>query len=503
MAMTFYIWADLATDCKKVIGKWPNQKSDSDKDNGGRTMRNIQSTLALLTAGLLVAGCDGAGQPEAMSDLTGEQEISAVQSAGTIEQFDASYLGPLVGNAQTVIFGEDSHGMDAIHQVVPQMFRYLVEEHDFRVFVFEVQWNVTEGIQDFLDSDRTELNSDDSYWLNGAFASQHIADMLVWIREFNKANPDDPILIAGYQPEQPVTDFRNLLTYLDRIAPDSSTDLRAGVDICRASDSTKYKTELDFIIDGFKYRNEGKPSFTDEERSACLKGIRAINMFLDTHQPELVSSSDQRAFEYAKLQAQSLDVSFDVLRRAADSATFSEDTSIEESTRLQGIVYHHGDMARHNIYQKLKEMNFADKRIFHWMHNWHGFKYSSDTGPSAGAAGIPEGTHSFGERTYAHEGSDNVIVIGNVVPCRETCDEPENSIEVEFDRMFGEQPTWVTTSAPEAETGIGFNTARDLYANHHGFGFSGVVLSRQADAVLYLPKSLTVRDAAKARASKK
>jgi len=454
-------------------------------------MSFAKTLMSAVGASFLLTGCVVSGE---------KTENPAIQNAGTVEQFDPSYLGPLIGDNQTVIFGEDSHGMDAVHQIVPQIFKYLVEEHGFRVFVFEVQWNVTEGIRDFIESDRTTLNSTDSYWLNGAFASQHIADMLVWIRNYNKANPDDPILIAGYQPEQPVNDFRNLLTYLDETASDEADKLRKSVDACRASDGEKFKTELDFIIDGFKYRQEGKPAFTTEQLEACLNGIRGINMYLDSHEAELIDAKGQVPFEYAKLRTLSLDVAYNILRRASDGAVFSTDISMEESTRQQGIAYHHGDMARHLIYQKLKEINFADKRIFHWMHNWHGFKKSSDSGPSAGAAGIPVGTVSFGERTYNYEGADNVTVIANFVPCREKCKEPENSIESDFDQKFGDEVKWVTVNAPSSETGIDFTKARDLYANHHLFGFSGVVMTDQADAVLYIPETLTVRDAAKARA---
>ena len=156
-------------------------------------LRNIMAVAGLVG----LAACAGSVAPE----------ISSAPVPPAASQ-PLDRFGAIVGDASTVVYGEDSHGMQSIHEFVPQAFEYLVEKKGFRVFVFEVQWGVTEGLADFMASDRTELGSEESYWLNGAFASKPIAGMLVWIRDWNRRHPNDQIQIVGYQPEQPVTDFK-------------------------------------------------------------------------------------------------------------------------------------------------------------------------------------------------------------------------------------------------------------------------------------------------------
>ncbi len=148
----------------------------------------------------------------------------AAYTASTVPQeeslIDKAVINQIVGDSSTVIFGEDSHGMYKVHQLVPQMFQHLVEDKGFRVFVFESFWGLTEGFEDFMNSDRTEFNSMESYWLNGTSSSKPIEGMLVWIRDWNRKNPEDQIQLMGYQPENPVYDFTELLAYTDKVAGD-------------------------------------------------------------------------------------------------------------------------------------------------------------------------------------------------------------------------------------------------------------------------------------------
>ncbi len=395
-------------------------------------------------------------------------------------------LMEIVGDANTVVFGEDSHGMMAVHQIVPQIFRPLVEQKGFRVFVFEVQWGIPEGLADFMNSDRTELNAVDSYWLNGAFASQPIADMLVWIRNWNRAHPDDRIMIAGYQGEQPVSDFRALFAFLQQAAPGEVERLRQAVAPCRAADQATYPGDLDFMNSVFSLTRARTPSYTDAQRAACLAGLDAIESVVSA-----ASSAPARERTRARLHLISLRNFVAVLRRSADLAVTNPNMSPAEQTRLSGEMYAGGDLTRFRIYQGLLELDFPGRKIFHWMHNWHAMRHSSETGDIAGAnLAIPRGTVSFGERLAQAEGRREVV-IGNIVPCGTTCEEPADSLEPAFVRAFGDRPALIDLHRTH-RSDLPLDRPGSLYANHHRGGFTNVVLRRQFDAMLYIPSSAMV-----------
>jgi erythromycin esterase-like protein len=398
----------------------------------------------------------------------------------------AEALGRIVGPADTVIFGEDSHGMQAVHEIVPQLFRHLVEEQGFRVFVFEVQWETTTGLADFLNSDRTALNSMDSYWLNGAFASQPIADMLVWIREWNLAHPDDPIQIAGYQPENPVADLRGLLPYLERVGGADASALIAEIAACRAQDPA-YATDLDFVIAQGQRMGKGLPNYTEEDRASCLDGLSAIRRYLDRHDARIAGMTQPEERILTDVRLISLVAYVGVIRQALDVWASAMDADPEVQSLLQGVVYGQGDEARFEIYRRLRDLRFPNQKVFHWMHNWHAFRNASAAGQLSGEVGIPRTTVSIGQRIAAEQGRD-VRILLNIVPCNDTCKEPEASLESEIAAAFGKQDVLVGFGGDGPISEIAGKSGT-LYANHHNMGFSGVVLEDQADGLLYLRRS--------------
>lgn len=430
--------------------------------------------------------------------------LSAVADSETLGNkllIDKAVVNQIVGDASTVIFGEDSHGMYKVHQLVPQLFQHLVEEKGFRVFVFESFWGLTRGFEDFMNSERTEVNSLESYWLNGTFSSAPIDGMLVWIREWNRKHPNDRIQLRGYQPENPVYDFAELLPFIDKVAGDEAADLRKGVKVCRAADP-KYKTELDFLIAGFERRKEKKPFYTDKERADCLNGVAAIAKYLDDNAKRIESSTGYETLTLANLHVTSLKAYAGVIKRAGDLG-IAETTDVDSvvfSTLAQNMGYHLGDETRFKIYNTLQELYFADKKVFHWMHNWHGFRNTDEVGELPGEAGIPRSTYSFGTRVAKALG-DDVKVIGNFVICTEEgsrpCTEREDSLETQFKNKFGSNIGWVDFNNAEQVKGLSIDTLGTLYANYHQFGWDGVVLERQMDGAVYLPETITIYEAKK------
>ncbi len=460
------------------------------------------SGMKIVVAAMLMAafaGCATAAEPQ--------QPVSS----GTTALPPLPNLMDIVGDADTVIFGEDSHGLAVIHQVVPAIFRQLVEQGGFRVFVFESKWGLSEGLADFMNSDRTELNAVDSYWLNGAFASQPIADMLVWIRNWNRAHPDDPIIIAGNISEQPVRDFRALFAYLQTTAPGEVGRLRVAAAPCRAADAATYPTDLDFMMANGRLARERRPSYTDAERAACLSGLDEIEAVLNRSDRNRATEPERGR---ARLHVASLRTYISLLLRSVDTAITHPDMPLEAQVRLQSEMYTGGDETRFRNYQALRRLDFPGRKVFLWMHNWHAFRHASETGEDIGTfvAGLdgldgpvslgtfnnPRGTISVGERLARSEGR-RAVTIGNIVPCGTTCQEPADSIEPAFARRFGNRIELVDLrSGRNADLPV--DRPVTLSANPHGRltnvvlrRQTNVVLRRQLDAILYVPPSTVDR----------
>ncbi|MGH8159756.1 MAG: erythromycin esterase family protein [Rhodanobacter sp.] len=408
-------------------------------------------------------------------------------TTGTI---DLNAFGAIVDDAHVVVFGEDSHYMAVIHNLVPQMFEYLVETKHFRVFVFESQWGLSDAFKDFMASDRTTLTPTEDFFLDGAFASRDSTAMLVWIRTFNRAHPRDPILIAGFQPEQPVTDFRDLWAYMQKAAPKDIERLRAPSAVCRAGDAA-YKTDADFIAANVKRLTGSKqPVYTAAERADCLAALDAIGAYLGAHHAALVARGTAADAELARLHMESLKTYVASLTLLQERSFLIHDASVAEQSQWQKEAYGALDKARFEIFNSLRDLRYGNRKVFFWMHDWHAAKHASETALlTPTTVGIPAGTISVGERLAAEYGS-KLVTIGTLVPCGSTCVEPKDSVEPAFATKFGSTVTLIDLrkSSP-TRAGLPFHTPGSIYANFHKLGFNHVLLDRQFDAILYVPAS--------------
>src|SRR5688572_9897743 len=191
-----------------------------------------------------VVNLKAGAKPSRSRRLFAASALAGALAAGPAVAADAPVLDlaafdQMTHGKQFVVFGEDSHGEKPVHELVPVLFKRLVEREGYRVFVFESAWAIDDGFKDWFASDRTTVDGDESFFLN-AFNSQPIIDMLVWIRAWNRAHPKDQIRIAGYQPEQPVTDIAALRAYVDARAPKERAALDAALGPCKAGDA-QYK----------------------------------------------------------------------------------------------------------------------------------------------------------------------------------------------------------------------------------------------------------------------
>lgn len=414
-----------------------------------------------------------------------------------LKDTDLQRLDEIVGNKKFVNVGEDSHFMVEVHKSVAQMFEHLVEKKKFRVFVFEVAWGIDDKFQDFLNSDRTAINGDEQFFLN-AFNSKHIVQMLIWIRNWNRQHHHDKIQIAGYQPEQPVTDFRELWEFAGKSDKFGAADLKKKAEVCRAG-TGEFKTDIDFISATSKRRRAGQMTFTNEERAACNQAIDAIEKFISQNQKELIKKNSKNSYLESELHIKSLRTYLNTLTYTLDYSFINKNPTIAEQSAITAKVYEEGDKTRFEIFEVLRQTRYKNKKIFFWMHNWHAMKFAPEIvsfGKDEKDGSMPTGTNSIGTRMAQKYGKD-LITIGNIVP-KAVCKNPlctpppvrADSLETKFQTVFGNQVSLIDArKITDANRNLPINVPGSLYADINQGTFTQVILSRQFDAVLYLPET--------------
>jgi erythromycin esterase-like protein len=408
-----------------------------------------------------------------------------------LDKEETSKLAKIVGTANLVVFGEPSHGLTAVHCLDAEMFRDLVEMKGFRVIMFESAWAMDDGFQDFMQSDRKDLTGEESFLLN-AFNSAPTLDLLYYIRDHNRKNPRDLIHVAGFQPEQPVTDIRAIAAYASRATGFAGFAFKDKMASCKAGND-EFADDISFIGYSSKRRKKDKlPTYTDEERKQCLDGITKVEQFIEMNKDELVGKTSPAQFQEALLHVRSLRNYVGLLSVVVDTGVNHPKMSPEEALKLGHDTYDQGDLARFDVFQTLRQTRYKNMKMFLWMHDWHAAKRSEEI---EYPQNIPLGTTSIGSRLAKKYGKE-LVTIGGIVGCP-SCKEgiPADAIEKKFSDMFGNKAVLVDLRKPtSAEEKLPLGNAGSLWDQLYKDRLVKIVLRDQFDAVYYLPESKTVYD---------
>ena len=415
----------------------------------------------------------------------------------TTNEIDLSQLDAIVANKKYVNLGEDSHFMTEVHKFVSQAFPYLVEKKGFRVFVFESAWGIDDKFRAFMNSDRTTITGEEGFFLN-AFNSKNILKMLIWIRNWNRQHPNDKIQIAGYQPEQPVTDFNFLWEFAGKSDKFASSDLKKKAEICRAG-TGKFKSDIEFIVENSQRRRKGLPSYSAEDRLGCNQAIDSIENFILQNKRDLRKRNSTNSFLESGAHLKSLRVYLNTLSAIVDEGVLNKTPTLEQQRDWQTRLYEGGDKGRFEIFEVLHRTRYANKKIFFWMHNWHAMKHTPEIeafGRDEKDASMPSGTISLGTRLAEKYGKE-LVVIGNIVP-KAVCKNPictpppvrADSLETKVADRFGNKSVLIDLRAPVTkELKLPIDVPGSLYADINQGTFTNVVLNRQFDAILYIPET--------------
>lgn len=443
-------------------------------------LRNISCLTALGLMSLSAAGMPRSLRPEMQAEPTGSS-------------LETPYLPLLEGAARTIgdapiaAFGECSHFLRTLHEFSNELFRYLVERKGFRVFMVESAWAANDYLMDFVKSDKPDLEPWMSFYLN-AFDSPPTRRTLLYMRDYNKRHPDDPLQIAGMQPEQPWTDYRELnavLAVAGLKLPERITSL-----IERAVFGGKtFSHDIDVIVYHGTMSRQKQRTLGSEDQADLARALDEIDKFLGQNSASIARATSKAALEEAKLRVLGLRFYALTVLPWRDFGLLYDNPTKEQVEKSGRDSYTAGDAFRFEIIKTQRETRFKGKKILIWMHSWHAAK-RSETIETTIAGQPPKGTISLGTRLFGEFGPKYKI-IHSVVAAPDFVYPPGVvTIDNAFYRLFGDRPAYVDILSPspgqEALPLDVFLAQLSQIDNAYG---GGMILQEQFDGIVYFPKS--------------
>lgn len=136
-------------------------------------------------------------QREPIVNWLRENSISLTSLNPEERKDDLRPLKNIVSTARIVGLGEATHGNCEFSQVRDRLFRFLVEEMDFKGLVTEVPEEPAKRINEYIhgaEDKPEELLENLGYWIT---RNQEVLDMINWMRKYNQENPNKQINFYG------------------------------------------------------------------------------------------------------------------------------------------------------------------------------------------------------------------------------------------------------------------------------------------------------------------
>ena len=135
---------------------------------------------------------------------------------------DLQPLREIIGDAYIVCLGESRHDVSEFFRVKHRIFKYLVEEMGFTVFMLEAGLPYSRSINQYIqggDGDPEALLSGMGYW--ALWDTQEMLELVEWMREYNLEPAHDPkISFYGIDIMYPRAGIQFALEYLEIVDPD-------------------------------------------------------------------------------------------------------------------------------------------------------------------------------------------------------------------------------------------------------------------------------------------
>ena len=168
-------------------------------------------------------------RPVRQSDLVrwAAQHAQPLRSTDPLSPLDdLSSLGFTTPSTKVIAMGEATHGTREFFQMKHRILRYAVEHAGFRVFGIEASLVAAERVNRYVltgNGDATKAVKGLNLW---PWMTEEVLALTEWMRGWNAAHPDAPVVFYGFDCQPSSLAARTLLDYLARVEPDAPQRFR-------------------------------------------------------------------------------------------------------------------------------------------------------------------------------------------------------------------------------------------------------------------------------------
>ncbi|MDE6388526.1 MAG: erythromycin esterase family protein [Lachnospiraceae bacterium] len=220
------------------------------------------STSICLT---LLAGC-GNSAPLAEADMSYTQA-----DIGTL---------PISSDVQVVGLGEASHGVAQYHQMKADVFKTLVENNGCHTFIIEGDFGGALKVDQYINGGNGTAKEAVAEIGFSIYRTQEMADLIDWMRSYNETvSQEDALHFYGMDVQR----FDNNKEYLFSVIDETHPEL-----------STEYAEVFSKLTD------ENRNSLDETTLNRAKENVSEFMLKLDAVENDIVGSSGQSAFDFAK-----------------------------------------------------------------------------------------------------------------------------------------------------------------------------------------------------------
>ncbi|HEB62755.1 MAG TPA: hypothetical protein ENI82_06355 [Bacteroidetes bacterium] len=133
----------------------------------------------------------------------------------TLNMEELSAIGDYIGSAYFVGLGEATHGTREFFQMKDRLFRYLVQNHGFKVMGFEATWGgalyVNQYVLQGIGTAKKTVRKM-KFW---TWETEEVIALVEWMRAYNLAHPDEePLQFYGFDMQSVDEEYFWIKDYL-------------------------------------------------------------------------------------------------------------------------------------------------------------------------------------------------------------------------------------------------------------------------------------------------
>jgi erythromycin esterase len=311
----------------------------------------MMKRLSLLV--VFATACNGHNENEMLPDAALDAPppdaglpVGVTQFGGTDPTLAPDDLAPLlslVGDARYIGIGESVHTSGGFYAMKRRLIEDLIANQGLRVLAMETPRTSALKLDSYIQSGTGDVKTA----LSGifpVFADDNTEMLFEWIAAFNQQHPTDHVHFFGFDEQQPDDDAAQLQSFFTTAAATDEATLYGALSTCRLSDASSFDPN-------------GNPlPYSQSDYAQCTAGLDALDAYVAAHKPALAAATTARDEELAEVASISL--------RAWQGELVYYVSNVPKS-------YEARDVAMHQIFARLRDLDYPGQRIMIWMHNYH------------------------------------------------------------------------------------------------------------------------------------